>query len=236
MFHLWGSWLMALTFNMHLFTAPNAFFLFGCLQPGRACAIVALQGVVQSRMRHGSGWIYVPREPFLLLALGSQRSWNPGTALTWDTVDVGCAPRRMVIYLILETAASSIRAGKGSVRFSFHQTSLWPPQFHSTPGSPFTLGNKSASHTHKKHGQEKKRIPILRETKQQWAPRVVCVLLGSTQIAFLPWLCTAIEAGLQHLRPWHHHLGQDLELFQKAQETYTSGQKLGIHRAVLDLR
>lgn len=43
-----------------------------------------------------------------------------------------------------------------------------------------------------------------------------------------------IEAGLQHLRPWHRHLGRDLEVFQEAQETYTSGQKLGIHRAVLD--
>lgn len=145
-----------------------------------------------------------------------------------------CAPRRMVIYLLLEMAASSIRAGKSSMKFSLHQTSLWPPEFHSLPGSPFTFGNKSASHTGKKHGQKKKRTPILRETKQQWAQRVICGLLGRTQIAFLPWLCAAIEAGLQHLRPWHRHLSWDLELFQEAQETYTSGQKLGIHRAVLD--
>lgn len=166
-------------------------------------------------MRHGSGGMCIPREPFLLLALGSLTSWDPGSGLTWEPVDVGCAPRRMVIYLLLETATSSTRAGKGSLRLSFHQTSLWPPQFHSPPGSPFTFGNNSASHTGEKHGQEKKRTPILRQTKQQWAQQVVCGVLGRTQIAFLPWLCTAIEAGLQHLRHWHRHLSQDLELFQE---------------------
>lgn len=168
-------------------------------------------------MRHGSGGMCIPREPLLLLSLGWLTSRDPGTGLTWGTLYVRCAPRRMVIYLLLEMAASSIRAGKSSMKFS-----------------PFTFGNKSASHTGKKHGQKKKRTPILRETKQQWAQRVVCGLLGRTQIAFLPWLCAAIEAGLQHLRPWHRHLSRDLELFQEAQETYTSGQKLGMHRAVLD--
>lgn len=186
MFHLWGFWLMALTFNVHLFTAPDVFLLFGCLHPSRAHAIVALQGVVQSRMRHGSGGLCIPREPFLLLALGSLTISNPGTGLTWHTVDVGCAPRSMVIYLLLEMAASSIRAGKGSLRFSFHWTSLWLPQFHSPPGSPFTFGNKSASHTGKKNGQEKKRTPIWRETKQQWAQGVVCGVLGRTQTLFFP--------------------------------------------------
>lgn len=225
---------MALTFNAHLFTAPDAFpslWLPPAQQSPHHCC------TPRSGAKQDEAWgrrDCVPREPFLLLALGSLTSWNPGTGLTWSTVGVGCAPRRMVIYLLLETATSSIKAGKGSTRFSFHQTSLWLQQFHSPPGSPFTFGNKSASQTSKKHSQEKKRTPILRETKQQWAQRVVCGLLGRTQIAFLPWLCTVIEAGLQHLRPWHRHLGQDLELFQEAQETYTSGQKLGIHRAVLD--
>lgn len=93
------------------------------------------------------------------------------------------------------------------------------------PRSPFTFGNKSALRTGTKHGQEKKRTPILRETNQQWAQQVVCGLLGSTQVAFLPRLCAAIE-GLQHLRPWHCHLSWDLELLQKTQKTCTSGQKL----------
>lgn len=34
---------MALTFNMHFFTAPNVFLLFGYLQPSRARATGALQ-------------------------------------------------------------------------------------------------------------------------------------------------------------------------------------------------
>lgn len=53
MFHLWGFGLLALTFNMHLFTARNAFLLLGHLQPGRAHATSALQGEVQSVMRKG---------------------------------------------------------------------------------------------------------------------------------------------------------------------------------------
>lgn len=46
---------MALTFNMHLFTAPNAFLLFGYLRPGRACVTGALQGEVESVMRKRLG-------------------------------------------------------------------------------------------------------------------------------------------------------------------------------------
>jgi len=63
--------------------------------------------------------------------------------------------------------------------------------------------------------------------KQQWAQQVICGLLGRARIAFLPRLGAVIEAGLQHLRPWHRHLGWDLELLQEAQETHTSGQKPG---------
>lgn len=113
-----------------------------------------------------------------------------------------------------------------SMRFSFCLTSLWPPQFQSPPGSLFTFGSKSASCTGTKHGQEKKRTPILSETNQQWAQQVICGLLGRTGIAFLSQLCAAIEAGLQHFKSWHRHLGWDLELLQEAQETRTSGQKL----------
>lgn len=164
------------------------------------------------------------REPFPLLSLRSVISQNLGSSR--NTVAVGSAPRRVAIHLPLETAASSGEAGKASVRFSFHLTSLQALQFQSLPGSPFTFGNKSASCMGTKHSLEKKRTRILRERNQQWAQQVICGLLGRTQIAFLPHLHTAIEAKLQHLKPWHCHFSWDLELLQKAQETCTSGQKL----------
>lgn len=167
--------------------------------------------------------MYIPREPFLLL-----ESWD------WPNLGhCGVCPQEDGDLPATGDGHQLHQGWKGSTRFAFHQTSLWPPQFPSPPRAPFTFGNESASRTSEKHGQDKKRTPILGETKQQWAQPVVCGLLGRTQIAFLPWLCAAIE-GLQHLRPWHRHPGQDLELFQEAQETYTSGQELGIHRAVLD--
>lgn len=68
---------MALTFNMHLFTAPMLFLIFGCLQPSRAHTIVVLQGVVQSRMGH-------PKTAFAAAGTGvtnKLESWdwpNPG--------------------------------------------------------------------------------------------------------------------------------------------------------------
>lgn len=179
----------------------------------------------QNVMRKGLGRDVQPKGAFPAAII-----WvtNKPESTDWPNLKrcgCGVCSRRVAIHLPLETATSSSEAGKASVRFSFRSTSLRPPQFQSPPRSPFTFGNKSALRTGTKHGQEKKRTPILRETNQQWAQQVVCGLLGSTQVAFLPWLCAAIE-GLQHLRPWHCHLIWDLELLQKAQKTCTSGQKL----------
>lgn len=133
MFHLWRFRLMALTFNMHLFTAPNAFLLFGYLQPGRACVTSALQGEVESVMRKRLRRECSGREPFRLLSFGWLISRNPGTGLTQNAVDVGSSPARAAIRLPLEMAASSGEAGKASVRFSFLLTSLLSLQFQSPP-------------------------------------------------------------------------------------------------------
>lgn len=53
-----------------------------------------------------------------------------------------------------------------------------------------------------------------------------CGLPGSIQITFPSLLCAGIEARLQHLRPWHRHLGEDLEALQEAQGTHTLCQEL----------
>lgn len=215
---------MVLTFNMRLFTAPNAFLLFGYLQPGKACATDVSQGEVQSMMRKG-----LRRDVQLKGAFPDAVIWVSNKPLSWEWLNHRCGVCSQE-GSDRPAAGYSCQLWQGWERkheiFS-SSTSLWLPQSQSPPWSPFTFGsNKSALHTDKKHGQEKKRTPIFREENQQWAQPAICGLLGRTQIAFLSWLHAAIEEGLQHLRPWHCHLRWDLELLQEAQETCTSGQKL----------
>lgn len=124
---------MALTFNMHLFTAPNVFLLFGYLQPGRARATGALQGEVQSVVRKG-----LRRDVQLKGAFPAAVVWvtNKPESTDWPNLKCcgcGVCSRRVAIHPPLETATSSSEAGKASVGFSFRSTSLWPPQFLSPP-------------------------------------------------------------------------------------------------------
>lgn len=86
MFHLWGFWLMALTFNMHLFTAPNAFLFLGYLQWAQPTSPAHCKERWKVWWGKGSEGTCSWMEPFLLLSFASLMSWNPGTSLTWNVV------------------------------------------------------------------------------------------------------------------------------------------------------
>lgn len=120
------------------------------------------------------------------------------------------------------TAASSGKQAWG-LPFSWWATC---PTALEHPGSPFYVWEQlSVTGKYKTQlGKQANSYFQGNETTVGSASR--CGLPGSIQITFLPLLCAGIEAGLQHLRPWHRHLGEDLESLQEAQETHALGQKL----------
>lgn len=115
--------------------------------------------------------------------------------------------------------------GKASVRSSFFLMSHLPHSF-GAPRVSFRVWEQLSVTGKYKTQLGKKVNPYFQGNETTTGSASRCGLPGSIQITFLPLLCAGIEAGLQHLRPWHRHLCEDLESLQEAQETHTPGQKL----------